>query len=247
MEVARRQALREALLAFAAATAVVAILFQTAGAWPAAADYLQPLVAVVFLYIPAAIAWRRGQDLRDYGFTIRPVGKSLAFGLGGPLVVFPLFLVGFVFFYRTVCAPHAPQLFRQLVYAGECSRFLGWPALHHPHAPLDLWKDAFSQLVVVAIPEGLFFRGYLLDRLEVAFPPTRRLLGGGIGLALVLSAVIFALGHVLVDFDPRRFAVFFPGLLFGWMRSATGSIAAGATAHASANLYIGILHRTFFR
>jgi membrane protease YdiL (CAAX protease family) len=247
MEVAARRALVEALIAFAVATFVVAVLFQLAGVWPVAADYLQPLVAVVFLYIPAAIAWRRGQDLRDYGFTIRPIGKSLAFGLGGPAIVFPLFLIGFVLFYRTVCAPGSPHWMHSLVYSGECSRFLGWRALGHPRAPFDLWKDAFSQLVVVAIPEELFFRGYLLDRLELALPPKRRLLGGGIGAALVLSAVLFALGHVLVDFDPRRLATFFPGLLFGWMRSATGSIAAGATAHASANLYIAILHRTFFR
>jgi membrane protease YdiL (CAAX protease family) len=51
---------------------------------------------------------------------------------------------------------------------------------------------------------------------------------------------------VLVDFDARRLAVFFPGLLFGWMRSATGSILPGVLCHASSNLYIEALHRTFF-
>jgi membrane protease YdiL (CAAX protease family) len=57
--------------------------------------------------------------------------------------------------------------------------------------------------------------------------------------------VLFALGHVLVDFDPRRLATFFPGLLFGWMRSATGNIAAGTFVHAGANLYMDFLQRTF--
>ena len=36
--------------------------------------------------------------------------------------------------------------------------------------------------------------------------------------------------------DPRGLSVFFPGLLFGWMRSATGSILAGTICHALSNL-----------
>ena len=231
---------------FAVATAVVAGLWRLAGALPVVNDYLPALVAIVFLYLPAWLAWRRGQELSDFGFKARPIGRALAFGLGGPLLVFPLFLVVFVIFYQTVCASEAGVL-HGLAPAGLCRRFLGWEGLSHFRAPLAIWESALAQLVVVALPEELFFRGYLLGRLEQAFPPRRRLLGGGLGVALLLSALLFALGHVLVDLDARRLAVFFPGLLFGWMRSATGSIAAGVLCHASANLYIDALHRTFFR
>ena len=79
---------------------------------------------------------------------------------------------------------------------------------------------------MVALPEELFFRGFLLGLLEQRFPPKRRILGGGVGLALVISAATFALIHLPKDGDPRALATFFPGLLFGWMRSATGSILA---------------------
>jgi membrane protease YdiL (CAAX protease family) len=118
----------------------------------------------------------------------------------------------------------------------------------HPPSLLtwDFAESAFVQIVVVALPEELFFRGFLLGELERAMPAKRKVLGGGVGKALLLSALLFALGHVLVDLDPRRLAVFFPGLLFGWMRSATGSIAAGTVAHAASNLYIDFLRRTFF-
>ena len=34
--------------------------------------------------------------------------------------------------------------------------------------------------------------------------------------------------------DPRELIKFFPGLLFGWMRSSTGSILAGTLTHGSA-------------
>jgi membrane protease YdiL (CAAX protease family) len=241
----RAAILRECVAMFAFATLVVAILWQLSGPVRIIRDYLPALVAVVFLYLPAWLAWRRGQELGHFGLTAKPLGRSLAFGLGGPLVVFPFFLVGFVLFYATVCAPGAGAL-RQIAPPGLCLRFLGWAGLHHPRLPAGVLETTFAQVVVVALPEELFFRGYLLARLEEAFPPARRVLGGGVGAALVLSALFFALGHVLVDFDVRRLAVFFPGLLFGWMRSATGSILAGVLCHASANLYIDALHRTFF-
>jgi membrane protease YdiL (CAAX protease family) len=241
----RRAIVRECLIMFALATAVVALLWQLAGRVPLVRDYLPALVAVVFLYLPAWLAWRRGQELTQYGLTYRPLGRLLAFGVGGPLVVFPFFLVGFVLFYGSICAPGA-GVWRALAPPGLCHRFLGWDGLHHLRLPAGVWESTFAQLVVIALPEELFFRGYLLARLEQAFPPARRVLGGGLGSALVLSALLFALGHVLVDFDVRRLAVFFPGLLFGWMRSATGSILPGVLCHASANLYIDALHRTFF-
>ena len=61
-------------------------------------------------------------------------------------------------------------------------------------------------------------------------------LGAPVGWALVVSSALFALGHVAVIPNPQRLAVFFPALLFGWMRARTGSIAAGASFHALCNV-----------
>jgi membrane protease YdiL (CAAX protease family) len=44
----------------------------------------------------------------------------------------------------------------------------------------------------------------------------------------------------------QRLAVFFPALVFGWMRARTGSILAGATFHALCNLFADVLHTSFF-
>jgi membrane protease YdiL (CAAX protease family) len=79
------------------------------------------------------------------------------------------------------------------------------------------------------------------------WPARRKLWGGGIGVALVVSSALFAAAHLVIEFDPRRLAVFFPALLFGWMRSATGSIAAGATTHAASNLLMKVLAMSYFR
>ena len=100
--------------------------------------------------------------------------------------------------------------------------------------------------MVVAIPEELFFRGYLMERLEQVWPPTRRLFGARVGWALVVSSALFALGHLLVIPNPQRLAVFFPALVFGWMRARTGSIAAGATFHALCNVVSDVLHTSYF-
>jgi hypothetical protein len=243
-----RAILRECLLVFLVSTVAVFLLGRLVAVVPRLEDLLPALVAIVFLYLPATMAWRRGEELSQWGLTTHPRGKSALLGLGLPvLVVFPLFLVVFVTFYRTTCAHDAPHLIAQLAPPGFCRRFLGWAGLSHPRLPRDWLSTTFAQIVVVALPEELFFRGWLLGRLEQALPPRHRVLGGGIGWALLLSAALFALGHVLVVFDARRLVVFFPGLLFGWMRSATGSVAAGVTCHAAANLYIDTLHRTFFR
>jgi uncharacterized protein len=239
--------LRTALLIWALATGVAAGLYQLSRFIPFVDKNLTALVAVVFLYLPVAVAWRRKQELAAIGFTVRPVGKGLALGVGLPAVVFPLFFFGFYFFYQWICSRGAPAWAAHLAPRGWCLTFTGWDRMHPPALlSWDMLERAFVQVVVVALPEELLFRGYILGDLEQALPPRRRILGGGVGRALLLSAALFALAHLLVDGNPRRLAVFFPGLLFGWMRSATGSILAGTTAHAASNLYIEYLGRTFF-
>ena len=240
-----RTEVRDALVAFAVACVGVAALAGLGRAVPFVGRNLGALVAVVFLYLPVYFGWRRKEELADYGFTRAPLGKGLLVGFGIPLLIFPLFAVLFVWFYDLVCSPGQEAWLRQLAMPGSCPRFRGWDGLKAPAIDLDLLELAFVQVVVIALPEELFFRGFIHQLLERAIPPRRRLWGGGIGWALVLSSALFAAGHLAAGLDPRRLAVFFPGLLFGWMRSATGSILAGTIAHALSNLYIHILERMF--
>jgi uncharacterized protein len=236
---------RDPLIAFGLACVGVALLAALGRFVPFVDRNLGALVAVVFLYLPVFFAWRRGEDLVAYGFKASPVGRGLAFGLGAPLVLFPLFAAVFVLFYDVACRPGAGWL-RQLTPPGSCPGWDGWAGVHAPRLDFELLELAFIQVVVIALPEELFFRGFMHELLERAFPPRRRLLGGGLGWALVLSSALFALGHLAAGLDPRRLSVFFPGLLFGWMRSATGSILAGTITHAASNLFIRLLEQKFF-
>jgi uncharacterized protein len=241
-----RRDLRDALVAFALACAGVAALAALGLAVPFVDRNLGALVAVVFLYIPVLFSWRRGEDLVAYGFRAAPVGRGLALGLGAPLILFPIFAAVFVLFYDVVCRPGQADWLRQLAPRGACRGWDGWAGMHAPPFDLELLELAFVQVVVIALPEELFFRGFLHELCERALPPRRRLLGGGIGWALVLSSALFAVGHLAAGFDLRRLSVFFPGLLFGWMRSATGSVLAGTIAHAASNVFIRLLEKMFF-
>jgi membrane protease YdiL (CAAX protease family) len=236
---------RDALVAFALACVGVGALAALGQAVPFVGRNLGALVAVVFLYLPVYYAWRRKEELADYGFKTAPLGKGLLLGFGIPLAIFPVFAVIFVYFYDLVCSPDAAAWLRQLAPPGTCPRFRGWDGIQAPAVDLELLELAFVQVVVIALPEELFFRGFIHELLERAMPPRRRVLGGGVGWALVLSSALFAAGHLAAGLDPRRLSVFFPGLLFGWMRSATGSILAGTIAHAASNLFIHILERMF--
>ncbi len=95
-----------------------------------------------------------------------------------------------------------------------------------------------TQLVLVAIPEEWFFRGYLQKRLHEAWGARKRILGVELGWGWIVSSAMFALGHLILDPRPERLAVFFPSLLFGYMRARTGSIMAGAIFHALCNVWI---------
>ena len=239
-----RQAGRDALIAYVVVALLVAVLVQIDVTLPAVGHLGSAFVSVLFLYAPMVVLARRNRDLYDYGFRAAPVKRGLALALGSILLIFPLFIAGYFAFYEVAC--HS-ELLRHLVPRGMCAHYGGLPSLHAPALTWSLAEFCLVQMLVVALPEELFFRGFLLGLLEQRFPPKRRLLGGGIGIALVLSSLAFALIHIPKDGDPRVLATFVPGLFFGWLRSATGSILAPTIAHGCSNILIRLLDLSVMR
>lgn len=237
--------LREPLLTLTAATALAAGL-AIAGVWvPWIGRHLHAAIAAIFLYAPSLAARISGRpfDYRDAGLRLDPLGLNLRVLASASAVAFPLFALGFFVFYGFVCGPHGGPL--TALWSGLCPY---WRGLHGGalRLPPEFLTSALNQVIVVAIPEELFFRGYLMGRLEERWPPARRLLGAPVGRALLVSSVLFALGHVAVVPNPQRLAVFFPALVFGWMRARTGSILPGAAFHALCNLFADVLHTSYF-
>jgi hypothetical protein len=118
------------------------------------------------------------------------------------------------------------------------------PALE-PRLPARLGLLALNQLLVVSLPEEMFYRGWMQTTWAGTAPGRRvRVLGAGLGRGFVATQALFALGH-LVSLQPWRVATFFPGLLFGWLRSRTGDLAAPVVAHALSNLFLATLEASF--
>jgi membrane protease YdiL (CAAX protease family) len=220
----------EALLAFLGVTAVVSVLYHVRGV-PFLERNLAVVAAVLFLYVPALLLWRRGHELEQFALRGRPIGKGLLLYVLFVAAVLPLFAFAYHFYLRRGC----PLLYRALGSYWQLYLRCPPPIVPALRLPPEFPVTALSQLLVVALPEEFFFRGFLLGRLCETMPKPK---------ALVASALLFALGHYLVTFQPAALAVFFPGLLFGLLRLTTGSILAGTLFHATCNLLIETLHRS---
>ncbi|WP_224367114.1 myxosortase MrtX [Hyalangium versicolor] len=196
------------------------------------------LVATVgFLYLPLIPMRWRNEDYRDYGLTLRAWRQDLRLFLTLCLIVGPLFFAGFYVWVELI--PHLPP---------------GLARLLTPHTgighfsfrlPPRFAEWVVDQLFVVALPEEFFYRGYMQSRLRDAWPQGRQVLGARLGPAFWLTALLFALGHLAI-FQAWRLSVFFPALIFGWMRERSGTVVGSALFHAACNLFVHILEVSFF-
>lgn len=98
------------------------------------------------------------------------------------------------------------------------------------------------QFLLVAVPEEVFYRGYLQTRLDGLIGKDRRIFGADVNVASVLlTSTLFAIGHIATIPSPARLAVFFPSLLFGWLRRRSGGVLAPAIYHAACNLLVDVV------
>jgi membrane protease YdiL (CAAX protease family) len=110
---------------------------------------------------------------------------------------------------------------------------------------LPLAARALEEILVIALPEEAFYRGYLQTSLERDVGRRVSILGARVGPGLVLASAIFAVGHLLTRFDPARLAVFFPSLVFGFLRARGGGIGSAVLFHALCNLFSAYLLESY--
>lgn len=166
------------------------------------------------------------------------VGRGVGQGLLCCAICFPLFVAAFIGFVELL--PRLPP-----ALAAQLSPYFGAPVFAL-RLPESLALTAALQLLVVALPEELFYRGWL-QTAWARLAPGRgvTVLGARLGAGFFTTQALFAAGH-LVSGQPWRLATFFPGLLFGWLRARTGSVVAPVVVHALSNLLILTLERSFY-
>ena len=203
--------------------------------------------AVLFVVLADLRLRERGEGWESSGAGFLALGlarsrRELARGVGQGLlcaaVVFPPFVLAFAGF--TALLPRLPA-----GLAAALSPYVGTPAFAF-RLPESLALVALLQLLVVALPEELFYRGWL-QTAWARLRPERgvTLLGARLGHGFLATQALFAAGH-LVSGQPWRLATFFPGLLFGWLQARTGSVVAPVMVHALSNLLLLTLERSFY-
>lgn len=184
---------------------------------------ISTVVAILLLYVPVIVLWKRG---RSVDFIDRSGKSVLMSGLTfvvASVVVFPPFLL---------CAH-----FWQIIVMGKGS----FAAVAYPQ-----WLNVtLYQLLLVSLPEEFYFRGYFQSTIDRAFPRRWRFLGVDVGPGWIVTAAAFAVAHTIVAYQWWHFGIFFPALLFGYLRLRTGSITAPILFHAASNILMDWFARCY--
>jgi len=204
-------------------------VLQVIGEWVPVVHSLVGAAAVAaFLYVPVRFLERWGQDARDAGWRFDRLGRDLAWSLAACAVVLPLFTLGFVLFMKWFAT--LPAHIRW--YLGPYAQDRG---LHLRLRPDWDFAGQVGGNAAVAFSEEFFYRGYMTLRFEQRWGPVRSALA---------TAALFALGHLLTP-APWRLLVFFPALLFAWLRNRTHTIVGASVAHFLCNVWLLIIERSY--
>lgn len=208
---------RDVLLTYVLIVVAIGLTAHLTPGW--VQQYLYSIVLAAMVYAPVLISDRRRRPLAKVGITLAGWRGDLLFAGLVMAVVFPLFAIGFHVFHTT---------FLGLNFAWS------WPVQSVAYLALE-------NIIFIALPEEVFYRGWMQTVLSRRFPARWRILGGEAGLAVWLTSLLFALGHLAATPSPGRLAVFFPSLLFGWMRSRREGLLAPILVHGLANVWMTIL------
>jgi membrane protease YdiL (CAAX protease family) len=209
--------LRQALFLWSVAFAAIVVVSLLAPP-----PWAKVTAVMAFLYLPLLAMRATGEDVRDYGVSLARWPTDVALALGLFAVVAPLFVLGYEAWlgHSLMRAPGGPP-----------------PGLgFHPRLPPGYgWSNVVDEVFVTALPEEFFYRGWLQTRLKRVWPGGARIAGVLVGPAFLLTAALFAVGHLAI-FRASRLAVFFPALLFGWLRERTGTVVGSTLFHAACNI-----------
>lgn len=165
---------------------------------------------------------------RSHGYSFLPVGQ---FGPGVKLLGGAAFLASVL-----------------LVLALNAVRFwqLNVP-LMVPPASTQWGQWMVFQFTHVALPEEVFFRGYVLTGLVQWNRQSLRSTGSwNVSISVVLSSAVFALFHVIVQQSGFGLLTFFPGLILGVLFVKTQSLVIPVMFHVLANVGYALVVSVMF-
>jgi len=203
---------RETFIILALVILVVRIVYELrAQSW--AAMYVPVTVAVVLIYVPVLHGMVRHERLDYIERTWAAWKTGLIWFVIASLVIIPTYMLANTFWQAWV---------NKTVYSPRGIPDFGWILL--------------DQLFLISLAEEIFFRGWLQSRLKKFSVSKWPVLGAKLGWPWLLTAILFAISHSLITVQWWHFAIFFPALVFGWLREKTGGIVAPTLFHCACNL-----------
>lgn len=112
--------------------------------------------------------------------------------------------------------------------------------------PPNLSKEMMIQLLVIAMPEEIFYRGFLQEVFFRRWPKQIKFFGLPMGKGIILTNTLFAAAHLLNGFNPLRLLTFFPGLVFSWLVYKRKNLLSAIIFHAACNLLGQVLYASIF-
>lgn len=223
------------------AVGVVVSLGATVISLGAPDEHAASLVGLVFLASTYWLTLRRSapRPVSEYGLSFggllepepvavgrvaRDFAAALGIAVAAALVVFPAFAAAFPLYHRGARA------------------FSATAGLSGLSPIVDF---LLGQLLVVALPEEVFFRGYLQTELGARLEAKPSLRDPAAWLSIALTSALFALGHFATIQHPARLAVFFPSLLFGALRVVSGGVGSSIFLHALSNTLSAFLFAAY--
>lgn len=190
----------------------------------AISNYLNTIVAVLLLYLPIIVlSWKK----RPIDFIDRTwhsfVNSVVVFAVAAA-IVFPVFFVG-------------AHIWQMYVVGAQHFRF---------ELPSDLIQVLLAQLFVVALPEEFFFRGYFQSSLGRVTKKRWKILGVSLGWSWLITAAVFTVAHSLIRYQWWQVFIFFPALLFGYLKEKTGTITAPMLFHAASNVAMFLVAESYY-
>jgi len=197
----------------------IILIFKLISSIPFIRENLWGIAGLVFLFLPLEYLYRKKEHPANFGITWKGLGQGLFWAGIIMAITFPPYIPAYKWWFAR----------------GDFDF----------HLPLTFYKEVVGFFLLVALPEEVFYRGFMQTRLDTIFKGRVSILGAKVGWALVITAAFFAIGH-LVEPRPDKLGTFFPGLVFGWLRARTGSIGGAVFFHAMCNIWAQFLRYGYF-